>query len=260
MNTNPRLKRLIPLVIGAAAVAVTTQAGGNEEEEFEEAQLYFELNNTDGDLGIHGLIDGEAWKTLSIEDPNETVLMQVVARSRIRRQGLTEIFFESAEPTFDELSPTRFFNRFPEGIYEIEGLTLDGVELESEVELSHTMAAPVGNLTVNGDLIEEGCDEPLASFSAPILVDWNPVTMSHPDLGNTGEAVTVQQYEVVGEIEREGKTPELLEMSVILPRNRTEFRFPTSFTSLSDGEFKFEVITKLDNGNQTATEACIEIE
>jgi hypothetical protein len=260
MNTNLSFKRLIPLAIGAAAIGVTTQAGGVPTLEFEEAQIYFELNDTDGDLGIHGLIDGDAWKTLTIEDPNETVIMQVVARSRLRAQGLTEVFFESDEPTFDELTPAQFFKRFPEGVYEVEGLTLDGIELEGEAELSHTMPAPVGNLKVNGVSINDGCDGPLQSFSLPIRVDWNAVTTSHPDLGNSGESVVVQQYEVVGEIEREGKTPEVLVMSVILPRSRTVFSFPNAFTSLNEGEFKFEIITKLDNGNQTATEACIEIE
>ncbi|UCD82196.1 MAG: hypothetical protein JSW26_12455, partial [Desulfobacterales bacterium] len=32
-----------------------------DEISFDEAKLFFELNNTDGDLGIHALIDGEAW-------------------------------------------------------------------------------------------------------------------------------------------------------------------------------------------------------
>jgi hypothetical protein len=123
------------------------------------------------------------------------------------------------------------------------------------------MAAPVGNLTVNGvPIIKDGCDGPLQSFSTPITVDWSPVTTSHPNVGNSGEAVKVEQYEVVGEVERDGKTPDLLVMDVILPRSRTIFSFPTSFTSFNEGEFKFEIITRLDNGNQTATEVCIEIE
>ena len=72
-------------------------------------------------------------------------------RGACGRQGLTEIFFESAEPTFDELSPEEFFRRFPEGDYEIEGITLEGEELESEVELTHVMPAPP-EPTVNGSV------------------------------------------------------------------------------------------------------------
>ena len=59
-------------------------------------------------------------------------------------QGLTEIFFESAEPPFDELAPQDFFRRFPEGVYDIEGVTLDGAELESEVRLSYIIPAAAG--------------------------------------------------------------------------------------------------------------------
>ena len=46
-------------------------AWDDEEIPFDEAEIFFELNNTDGDLGIHALIDGEPWKRLEIEDPNE---------------------------------------------------------------------------------------------------------------------------------------------------------------------------------------------
>ena len=48
--------------------------------------------------------------------------MNVWVRNSLRQQGMTEFFFESAEPSFDELSPARFFNRFRQGIYEIEGV------------------------------------------------------------------------------------------------------------------------------------------
>ena len=105
----------------------------DDEIPFDEAHLFFELNNTDGDLGIHALIDGDAWKKLEIEDPRERKMLDVRVSGRLGRQGLTEIFFESAEPTFDELSPKKFFRRFKEGIYEVEGKTLEGKELESEV-------------------------------------------------------------------------------------------------------------------------------
>ena len=142
-----------------AAVIVTQAAaaqGGNKEKDdedeqeipFDEASLFFELNDTDGDLGIHGFVDGDEWKKLEIEDPFERSMLHVQVQGRLRRQGLTEVFFESAEPSFDELAPEEFFKRFPEGEYEISGVTLDGEELESVVVLSHVMPAPAPNLTV----------------------------------------------------------------------------------------------------------------
>ena len=122
------------------------------------AQIYLELNHTDGDLGIHGLIDGEAWRSLEIEGPGENELLNVWLRIPLRRQGLTEFFFESAEPPFDELSPAAFLNRFKPGIYEIEAVTLDGVEFEEEARLSHVLAAPPGNVKVNGKPGAANCD------------------------------------------------------------------------------------------------------
>jgi hypothetical protein len=64
----------------------------------------------------------------------------------------------------------------------------------------------------------------------------------------------------VCEIEREGRTPEAIAFVVDLPRNRTQFTCPEEFTSLSDGEVKYEIITKLGNNNQTAVESCFELE
>lgn len=260
--------RLIPLLVGAAAVSLTVPVSAGqgkaskkgEEQEFEEAQLYFELNDTDGDLGIHGLIDGDAWKSLEISDQNERTLMNILVRGALRRQGMTEIFFESEEPRFDELTPAQFFARFPEGEYEIEGVTLEGDELEGEVELSHVMAGPPGNVMVNDQASALNCDAELPVVSEPVTISWDAVTQSHPSIGTPGVAVTVQQYQVVGEIEREGATPDPAVFSVDLPSNVTSFEFPEDFTGLADGEIKFEIVTKLDNGNQTAVESCFELE
>lgn len=259
--------RWAPLAVGAAAMAMAAQvAAGNkhdndeEELEFDEAQIYLELNDTDGDLGIHGLIDGDAWKSLEIEGPDGRVLLNAWVRGALREQGMTEFFFESDEPSFDELSPEEFFERFPEGSYDIEGVTLDGEELDGEIELSHVLAAPPANITVNGEAAAADCDAELPVVSEPVTLDWDAVTQSHPTLGTTGVAVTVQQYEVVGEIEREGETPEVLVFKADLPAGVTAFEFPEDFTGLADGEIKFEIVTKLDNGNQTAAESCFELE
>jgi len=269
MTSNESRHLLLPVAfaVAAALMAPATFGTGNgdedeeDEAEFEEAQIYLELNDTDGDLGIHGLIDGDAWKRLKIFDPNENVLMSAWIRGRLRQQGMTEFFFESAEPTFDELPPARFFRRFPEGTYEIEGVTLDGEEIEGEAELSHVMAAPPGNIRVNGIPAAENCDaDDLPAVSGRVKLDWNAVTMSHPTIGTPGVPVKVLQYEVVAEIEREGKEPEVLVMSTILPRWKTQFAIPREFTRLAEDEMKFEIITKLDNGNQTAVESCFEIE
>jgi hypothetical protein len=265
-NTKKLLAISTAAVLATAAQVSVSQsndddADDEEELEFEVAQLYFELNDTDGDLGIHALIDGDAWKNLRLESPTEEELLNVWLRGKLRNQGLTEFFFESAEPSFDELSPEQFFGRFPEGEYEFEGITLEGEEIEGEIELSHVMAGPPQRVWVNGIRGAPNCDsEDLPVVSYPVNVNWSPVTMSHPRIGTPNVPVKVQLYQFVGEIEREGQEPEEIAFEVDLPPYRTSFGFPRSFLALSDGEVKYEIITKLDNGNQTAVESCFEIE
>ncbi len=262
MNNTPKLRRLVSLAVGGTALALSSQAGLTQEEpEFEVAQIYFELNDTDGDLGIHGLIDGDPWRSLEIEGPGELELMNVWLRTGLRRQGLTEFFFESAEPPFDELSPAAFLNRFKPGIYEIGAVSLDGVEFEEEVRVSHVLAAQPQNIKVNGQPSAENCDGDLPVVSSPVTIDWDPVTTSHPTIGTPNVPVNVMQYQFVCEVEREGRVPEELAFVVDLPKGRTQFRCPADFTSLSiNGEVKFEIITKLTNNNQTSVESCFELE
>ena len=75
---------VIPLALLAAPAASLAQ-----EASFSEATIYFELNDSDSDLGIHGLIDGDEWRRPRIDDPNERVILDVDVLGRLARQGLT---------------------------------------------------------------------------------------------------------------------------------------------------------------------------
>ena len=245
---------LAALFLGAATPAADrTAPQGDDETPFDEADLFFELNDTDGDLGLHALIDGDAWKSLEIENPAEREQMRVTVSGNLRRQGLTELFFESAEPPFDELPPEQFFLRFPEGEWEIEGITLDGEELESEDVLSHVMPAPPDNITLNGVPSAEDCDaDPLPSVTPPVLIDWDPVTESHPEIGREGE-IEIVRYQLVLE------TAGPLNLTLDLPPEVTEFEVPAEIIAMSD-EWKFEIVAREETGNQTAVESCFLVE
>jgi hypothetical protein len=43
-----------------------------------------ELNDTDGDLGLHASIDGEPWTILEIDGPVPGKLLHIFARGRLR--------------------------------------------------------------------------------------------------------------------------------------------------------------------------------
>lgn len=255
---------LITGMAGLCAAPTFADDHDDEEIEWEVAEVFFELNNTDGDLGIHALVDGEAWKRLQIEDAEEKRILGVGVRSRLRRQGLTELFFESAEPPFEELPPETFFARFPEGIYEVEGKSLEGIEIESRTEITHAMPAPAVP-TVNGYAAAEQCDDEEPGYDAPVivadeyLIAWNPVTKTHPNLGfpQDSDDITIVNYQVV--VEAELETPDGEEFtsifSVILPPDVTEMTVPAEFMMQTDS-FKYEVLAREESWNQTAIESC----
>lgn len=269
MNSKYPMHRLALPGFVALALSATAAVQADEEIPFDEAHLFFELNDTDGDLGIHALIDGGPWRQLSIESPDDRQLLKVRVKSRLRRQGLTEFFFESAEPTFDELDPADFFARFPVGEYEIEGRTLEGDELESETELSHAMPAPAV-VTVNGLPMAEECDEEEIDYDITelgpideVTISWDPVTLSHPDADGGGAGVqppvpvSIHNYEVVieAEIELSGGEEFTAVSHLLLPPDTTSAVVPPELLALSD-TFKYEVLAREVSYNQTAVESC----
>ncbi len=257
--------------LSVAAVALTfasaaphAWAGHYDDEEeipYDEAEIYFELNDTDGDLGIHALIDGEAWKKLEIETPWDREILEIWVKGRLRRQGLTEIFFESAEPGFDELSPEEFFRRFPKGKYEISGRTLEGDELESKARVTHLMPAPPANFTVNGEDArpEDGeCDEEnLDVLSGEVTIRWGAVTQSHPDIGwPRSSGIEIVRYQAVAESEDEDENVFTTSID-IAPDDADYYEVTFPEESFVDGtEVKFEVVTREKSHNQTGIESC----
>jgi hypothetical protein len=235
------------LTIAIASLALAVAAPAAFAAELSEAELYFELNDSAGDLGIHSSIDGGPYVTLEIEDAKGRTILWLSAFGRLAAQGMTQFFLESAEPPFDELAPATFFQRFPEGRYEIEAVDRRGVEFEATVRLSHVMAARPGNITANG-VPAVDCDAPvLPTLSAPVVVDWDPVTHSHPTIGKSGP-VEIVEYQFFAE--REG-----VKFSVELPPTVTEFEIPAEVLALGD-DFKYEIIARTASGNNTAVEAC----
>ena len=235
----------IPIALGTFSLLSAQQSAIRS---FAVAELFFELNDTDEDLGIHSAIDGGTWTSLDVKGPFDP-LLSIVSSGHLRSQGLTQLAFESAEPTFEELHPNQFFARFPEGIYEISARAQDGGNFKSKVKLSHVMAAPP-NATVSDLEAADSCDAPLPDVISPVLIDWDPVTTSHPTVGQAGP-VKISRYQFFVE---QGET----KLSVDLPPPVTEFEIPRSITD-AGGVFKFEIIARTSTGNNTAIESCFQM-
>lgn len=244
----------LPLAIAAIGLGISAMANA-QEAAFTESRLFFELNDTDGDLGIHSAIDGPAWKLLAIKDPRGREMLITTPIGRLRLQGLTQFFFESAEPSFDELDPAVFFARFPEGRYGIKGITLEGDKMKSTVMISHLLPDRARNLRVNGIPAAESCDVPgVPVVSAPVVITWDAVTQSHPTLGRQGSA-TVVRYEVFAE----QRKPQPLKYSLGLPPTMTQYTVAPELIALGDSEYKFEILVREVGGNQTAVENCFKM-
>lgn len=215
--------------------AITPQV---EEVELDEAEVFVEFNSTDGDFGIQFFWDGDAWDRMKAVDPEGRAVMKLKIDASLREQGLTEGFYESDEPSTDELSMEEFFERFPEGPYLFEGRTLDHERLVGETEFTHVLpAAPTGLSPGEGEVIDAG---------APLVLSFDAVTQ---DLG--GNPLEPELYEVVLEVEND--ILRVLSMTVEGDVAAPQVTVPPEFLT-ADTEYKLEVIVQEESGNRTISE------
>lgn len=237
-----KLKHLLPLALFAPVLLLSLGASprGGVEVELDEAEVFIEFNARDGDFGIQFFWDGEPWKRMKCEGPDERTVLKVRASRNLRAQGLTEGFFESAEPSVEDLSMKEFLARFPAGEYEYEGRTLNGLEIEGETDFTHILPAPPQNLwPAEGDMV---------NAANPLVVSFDAVTQ---DLD--GNPLDPELYQVIVETENDilRVFTMILEGDVANPQATVppEFMFPGL-------EYKFEVIVQEESGNRTIWETA----
>jgi hypothetical protein len=251
---------LLSAVAATALVAGGAASALGQAIPLDEAEILAELNATDGDLGFQALIDADAWDRLTVRDPDGRQILSVRPNRSLAEQGMTELFFESDEPAFDELTPAEFFARFPAGRYAISGRTLEGDALAGTARFSHRMPAPTGGVLVSGVPLAEDCEgEDPPAVGEPVVISWDPVTTAHPEIGspNAPAPIAIERYQLV--VERE--EPALLVHSVDLPGDLPSYEVtvPAEFIALGE-EFKYEIIARARNNNQTAVESCFVVE
>ena len=97
----------------------------------------------------------------------------------------------------------------------------------------------------------KSCQANVPLVSTPVVIDWDQVTRSHPEIGKFGP-VQIGRYQLF--VEREG-----VKLSLDLPPTVTEFRVPSAVIALGQ-QFKFEVIARTTTGNNTAVESCFQVQ
>jgi hypothetical protein len=203
-----------------------------QAQQFEEARIYIEYNESANDLGFHVSLDGEDWTDLKIFDPAGKKIVDVSASGGYRDLGLTELFFEGAEPSLAEFPLDELLALFPEGEYRVVGKTVDNEKLESTAVLSHDV--PAGPVVFT---------QPVTCDGGTLQIRWQPVTTPATILPGGSIQVTGQQV-IVGSFQ------------VTVPASTTSVTVPPEFfASLASGSHDFEVLAIDQSGNQTITES-----
>ena len=225
------------LAIGTAGSSLAPLAGAaGKPVRLDEATMIVEVNATDRDAGLQVFLDGEPWAQMTITNPEGRRILAVNTKSRLKRYGLTELFSESSEPSFDEFPLRRFKRLFPEGRYALVGTTVEGRKLVGGARLSHDIPA--------GPQITSPEDGATVARDG-VVAAWSPV----PEPGR----IDVVGYRAI--VEREDP---LRVFSVDLPAPVTSVTIPSEFLEPAT-RYKLEVQAIEASGNQTLTEITFHV-
>jgi hypothetical protein len=153
---------------------------------FSQAKIIIEINASAGDGGIQISVDGVGWNRLEVFDPDWQKIFDVSGSSSVGVTGVTELFFESAEPSFQDLPLDQLLDRFREGNYQFDGITVEEGRLTGKAALKHNI--PAGPRIISPP---EG-----ATLTLPVVIDWDPVTDAFP---GTNLPVMIVGYQVIVE-------------------------------------------------------------
>ena len=231
---------VIAALVAITAVATSESSDGAESAQrplrLEEATMIVEVNSTDRDAGLQVFLDGEPWTAMAVFAPGGRKILDVDARGRLNRFGLTELFSESHEPEFSELPLRKFKRRFPEGRYRFAGRTVEGRRLVGRARFSHDIP--------DGPRITS----PAAGTTVPennVVASWTPA----PEPAG----VDVVGYRAI--VEREDP---LRVFNADLPASVTSVTIPAEYLEPGN-EYKLEVQAIEESGNQTISELSFRV-
>ena len=224
------MRNSLPSFVCLVAVAALALAHPASAVPFKEARIYIEYNDSANDLGFHVSLDAEDWKTLKIVNPAGKTIFNVTSGGAYKELGMTELFFEGAEPSLEDVPLEELLAKMPEGKYKFIGETVDGQRLSSTATLSH--AVPDGPV-VSTDV------------GSQIVIQWEEVTA--PPEGFPDADLEIVGYQILVD----ASDP----LQVRLPAAARQLTLPQEFVdSLGSGEHPFEVLAIDASGNQTLTE------
>lgn len=249
-----------------AAPAVADEPCPGTDDGLDACRAYIEINATDGDVGFHAKADAEGWKRAAIFDPTGRPVMLTTALGPLRRQTITELFFESEEPPcwFEEgnedvdwdedevVSVPQFLERFPAGEYQFRVTLPQGGMLAGSTNMSHALPAAPEDLAFDDNVIS--------------WIPGSTLGRCEPDGGSGAASVPIVAYQVVLEPDVDAEEPadELAAaqiFDVLVPGDVTAVSVPADYVATypENTPAKIEIIAieRRDNGsfgNQVAAE------
>ncbi len=194
---------------------------GGASMDFADLEVFFEFNSTDNDLGFQVFLDAEGWDIVQARDPAGKQILDIRAKKALGDLGITELRFESAEP-----SPAEVLALFSAGGYEFRGRTV-----EEALTLGST-----------GFLSTALPDAPVFTSPAAVDVDPDNTIISWNAIGG------LDSYEVIVGNEDSG-----FSISVELGPDATSVTIPSEFME-AGADYKAEILSIAMNGNKTITE------
>ncbi|MCZ6834260.1 MAG: fibronectin type III domain-containing protein, partial [Planctomycetota bacterium] len=196
-----------------------------------------------GDLGIQFFLDGEGWRRVKIFYPDGRKMIDIKVKGNAGMIGLTEIFSESAEPSFDELPRDEFIALFPEGEYRMVGRSVEGARLVGVATLTHDMP--------DQPEITSPEEEEEVDAEDEFVIEWE--TVADPNWPDS----IIEAYQII--VEKDEEEERLRVWTVDMLPTDTSVTLPAGF--LEPGKaYKVEVIAVETSTNKTISEVEFETE
>ena len=238
MKDHPYLFRWLMIAFVAVGLGAVGRADEDEDDddkkkqtlEFADIEFFFEFNETDQDLGVQLNLGADPWNRLRIYDPNGKKILDVRGKDSLKDFGLSDLFFESNEPSFDEVSREEILATFPEGKYKFVGRTIEGDRLLGYKELTHDIP--------DGAVICSPEEDEVVDPDEDLTVSWQEVT--------TPAGIEIVAYQVIVTDDEESR----FRYDVRVPADVTSLRVPAEFFR-PDRLYEVEVLAVEESGNQT---------
>lgn len=210
-----------------------------------EAKIIIEHNYTDKDTGFQGFVDSEGWKELTFKGPDGVVL-NLEAEGKLRKLGMTELFFETVEPENAKVPINQLLAKMPAGTYKIYGpaggpdagkFTVGRALLTHVIPKGPKLVTPANGSTVG---------------AGDVAFDWDPVTQTIHN-----QPVQIVAYQLIVEKVRDPH-PNMIgkrgSLSMYVKPSVTAMTIPAAFFE-PNSDYAWEVLAIEPSGNQTLSSA-----